>query len=63
MKKTLLAAMAVTLTAAGAAAQDKVRFGTNWMAQSGHGGFYQAIADGTYAAHGLESKLSWVARR
>jgi NitT/TauT family transport system substrate-binding protein len=27
---------------------------TNWKAQAAHGGFYQAIADGTYARYGLE---------
>ena len=33
---------------------DKVRFGTNWVAQAEHGGFYQAIADGTYKKYGLD---------
>ena len=36
---------------------DKVVFGTNWLAQGGHGGFYQAIADGTYAKHGLDVEI------
>ena len=27
---------------------DKVRFGTNWLADPEHGGYYQALADGTY---------------
>ena len=31
-----------------------VIFGTNWVAQAEHGGFYQAVADGTYAACGLD---------
>ena len=31
-----------------------VTFGTNWIAQAEHGGFYQALADGTYAACGLD---------
>ena len=35
-------------------AQDKVTFGTNWLAQAEHGGFYQAVADGTYAKYGLD---------
>lgn len=38
----------------GAMAQDKVTFATNWLAQAEHGGFYQAIADGTYAEYGLD---------
>jgi len=37
-----------------AMAQDKVTFGTNWLAQAEHGGFYQALADGTYAKYGLD---------
>ena len=32
----------------------KVVFGTNWLAQAEHGGFYQSVADGTYAACGLD---------
>jgi NitT/TauT family transport system substrate-binding protein len=35
-------------------AQDKVTFGTNWVAEAEHGGFYQAVADGTYAKYGLD---------
>ena len=33
---------------------DKVTFATNWVAQAEHGGFYQAVADGTYRKHGLD---------
>src|SRR5581483_10215463 len=33
---------------------DKVRFGTNWVAEGEHGGFYQALADGTYRRYGLD---------
>jgi NitT/TauT family transport system substrate-binding protein len=33
---------------------DKVRFGTNWVAEAEHGGFYQALADGTYRKYGLD---------
>ena len=35
-------------------AQEKVVFATNWKAQAGHGGFYQALADGTYKKFGLD---------
>src|SRR5829696_964242 len=44
------------LAAADAMAQavEKVSFGTNWVAQGEHGGFYQAIADGTYRKYGLD---------
>ena len=37
-----------------AADLDKVSFGTNWVAQAEHGGFYQAVADGTYKSYGLD---------
>ncbi len=40
-----------------AAAQDKIRFATNWVAEAEHGGFYQAVADGTYARYGLEVEI------
>ncbi len=33
---------------------DKVSFGTNWVAEAEHGGFFQAVADGTYASYGLD---------
>jgi NitT/TauT family transport system substrate-binding protein len=39
---------------AGAQALDKVTFGTNWIAEAEHGGFYQALADGTYRKYGLD---------
>ena len=49
------AAAALSL-ASGAGAQplDKVSFGTNWVAEAEHGGFYQALADGTYRKYGLD---------
>src|SRR3954451_18601402 len=33
---------------------DKISFGTNWVAEAEHGGFFQAVADGTYKAYGLD---------
>jgi len=42
------------LTASAAGADDKVVFATNWKAQAAHGGFYQAVADGTYKKFGLD---------
>ncbi len=35
-------------------ALDKVTFATNWRAEAEHGGFYQALADGTYAKYGFD---------
>ena len=37
-----------------AQAQQAITFATNWKAQAAHGGFYQAVADGTYKKYGLE---------
>ena len=39
---------------AGAQTLDKVSFGTNWVAEAEHGGFFKALADGTYKAYGLD---------
>jgi NitT/TauT family transport system substrate-binding protein len=52
-------ALAATLGAAQsplafAQTPDPVRFATNWVAEAEHGGFYQALADGTYKAYGLD---------
>ena len=53
--KNLLAFCACTAVAATPAlALDKVTFGTNWAAEAEHGGFYQALADGTYRKYGLD---------
>ncbi|MCX5496827.1 ABC transporter substrate-binding protein [Kaistia dalseonensis] len=50
-----LAAGAAALAFSGQAfALDEVRFGTNWLAEAEHGGFYQAVADGTYEKYGLK---------
>ena len=63
MKKTsasfvrpLLAGL-LAASAAGAFAQEKVVFATNWRAQPGHGGFYQALVDGTYKKAGLDVEI------
>lgn len=40
-----------------AQAAEKVVFATNWLAQAEHGGYYQAVADGTYAACGLDVEI------
>jgi len=53
----LAAGLATWLAApdpAHAQALDKVSFGTNWLAEGEQGGFYQALADGTYRKHGLD---------
>ena len=61
--KYFLAILGTTLALLGqgpatpAQAADKVTFGTNWLAEAEHGGFYQALADGTYAKYGLDVKI------
>src|ERR1700730_9493717 len=52
---TALAALALVSGPAHLRAEplDSVKFGTNWLAEPEHGGFYQALADGTYKSHGL----------
>jgi NitT/TauT family transport system substrate-binding protein len=54
LKAAAAALGAVLASASGAVAQDKVTFGTNWLAQAEHGGYYQAVADGTYKKYGLD---------
>ncbi|WP_433962852.1 ABC transporter substrate-binding protein [Roseitalea porphyridii] len=56
MKRILLASTMMVLPAAGAHAEPFI-FGTNWLAQPEHGGFYQSVADGTYEACGLEVEI------
>ncbi len=46
-----------------ALALDKVTFGTNWKAQAEHGGYYQAVADGTYEKYGLDVTSARAGRR
>jgi NitT/TauT family transport system substrate-binding protein len=59
-RRTLGGLAALPLAAAvrpARAASEKVVFATNWKAQAAHGGFYQALADGTYAKLGLEVEI------
>jgi NitT/TauT family transport system substrate-binding protein len=51
---SILWALVAALGAVQAQALDPVRFGTNWVAEAEHGGFYQALADGTYRKYGLD---------
>jgi NitT/TauT family transport system substrate-binding protein len=60
----LLAGLILALGGAARAAEpapaptlEKVVFATNWKAQAAQGGFYQALADGTYRAHGLDVEI------
>ncbi len=58
MRTTVTLATATALLAAGPAlATERVVFGTNWLPQAEHGGFYQSVADGTYEACGIEVEI------
>nr|MCU0814797.1 ABC transporter substrate-binding protein [Burkholderiaceae bacterium] len=46
--------LSVVAGAAGAQAQEKFTYTTNWYAQAEHGGFYQALATGLYKNAGLD---------
>ena len=50
--RLLIACMALW-SAAPRAQTDRIVFATNWKAQAAHGGFYQALVDGTYERYGL----------
>jgi len=49
--------LALSLVPVAAQAQQKVIFYTNWYAEAEHGGFYQAVAEGTYKAGGLDVEV------
>lgn len=70
MKKTLFTLISVLLAVFGLAgcgkkespvpasnALTKVRFQTDWFPQPEHGGYYQALAKGYYAAEGLDVEI------
>jgi NitT/TauT family transport system substrate-binding protein len=54
----IVAAAALSVIGAGSASSQQklteIRYGTNWVAQAEHGGYYQALADGTYEKYGLK---------
>jgi NitT/TauT family transport system substrate-binding protein len=57
LPRTLTAAVLALMAALAPArgqTPDKVSFGTNWVAEAEHGGFFQAVADGTYRKYGLD---------
>jgi len=52
--RTLLSTSLGFCLMAGAQAQEKFTYVTNWYAQAEHGGFYQAVATGIYKKYGLD---------
>ena len=60
VRRALLSALAATALApalATAQSPEKFVFLTNWYAQAEHGGFYQALAEGTYKRVGLDADI------
>ena len=59
LKLTHLTAAAVFLATAAFSGghMTEVKFGSNWLAQAEHGGFYQSAVDGTYEACGLKVSI------
>ena len=49
----LLALLASAIAPLHAQPLQKIVFSTDWLAQAEHGGFYQAVAEGTYRKYGL----------
>jgi NitT/TauT family transport system substrate-binding protein len=47
----------ILLSAGKAFAQDRVVFGLDWKAEAEYGGYYQALATGIYARHGLSVEI------
>ena len=50
-------ALALACSALHAQAPQRIVFSTDWLAQAEHGGFYQAVAEGTYRKYGLDVQI------
>jgi NitT/TauT family transport system substrate-binding protein len=50
----VIATLSLLLMCGIAHADDKVTFGLDWKAEAEYGGYYQAVATGIYAKHGLD---------
>jgi NitT/TauT family transport system substrate-binding protein len=52
--RLLALALGLAAWAGTALADDHINFGTDWKAEAEYGGYYQAVATGIYAKHGLD---------
>ena len=52
--RRLAAILILLCTVTAARAQDAISFGLDWLAEAEYGGYYQALATGIYARHGLK---------
>jgi NitT/TauT family transport system substrate-binding protein len=58
LKRIGIAALAVIASSLAAAQPlQRIVFATDWLAQAEHGGFYQAVAEGTYRKYGLDVQI------
>ena len=57
MARRFLLSMLLFLATLPAMAGERIKFATDWKAQAEHGGFYQAVARGFYAARGLDVEI------
>jgi NitT/TauT family transport system substrate-binding protein len=57
MRNTVVSSLLALAFAAPALAAEKIVFGTNWLPQTEHCGFYQAKAAGLYEAAGLDVEI------
>jgi NitT/TauT family transport system substrate-binding protein len=53
----MAAMLAIAGPGAHAQALQKIVFSTDWLAEAEHGGFYQAVAEGTYRKYGLDVQI------
>jgi NitT/TauT family transport system substrate-binding protein len=58
VRLSLLFAAGLAVSPVQAQPLDRVGFATNWVAEAEHGGFYQALVDGTYRKHGLDVTIT-----
>ncbi len=52
--RRLAALLVLLLSVSAARAEDAISFGLDWVAEAEYGGYYQALATGLYAKHGLK---------
>ncbi|MDB5803626.1 MAG: nitrate transporter substrate-binding protein [Betaproteobacteria bacterium] len=57
LHRAIVAVCLFAVASAQAQSTEKVIFATNWKAQAEHGGYYQALADGSYAKCGLDVQI------
>ena len=57
------AILCLLLMSGAASANDKITFGLDWKAEAEYGGYYQAVATGIYARHGLDVTIREGGRR